>query len=208
MSSDWPNYKPGDWRDSIPYGEKIKEHILTYPQWAIYVRRDERFKCPLHYSEEAESFESFGQVDCFCWGLGVKLSTSLIPTKLSLGTGEINPKKVEIKHALGFLDFWNDVVYTPREVSPQINDIIIYCEWNTSSQYVNRWPPIARPIRLSSIYVIKQINSHFQREISFCECGVEGYNIQNDMMNRLLPEKLTNLKVFDVNFDIPTYWSE
>jgi len=207
--NDWGISK-GDWRDSNPYGKRIHENIMTYPEWGIYLRRDLRFRCPLHWNDEAESLKSFGNVDCWCWGLGVGVSGTIVPCKISRGrNAEINPSLGEIKMEPGYLDFFRDVVHFPRGVLPQINDIILYCEWNTKAQKIDKFPPKARPIRIHSIYIIKQINSYFQRELSHLSCGIESLNIQGDLMNSLILNKLTNLSVWDSEetWNQVSYWT-
>lgn len=200
----------GEWRDSNPHGKKVHDFIMTYPEWAIYIRRDPRFKCPDHWDESAESFHSFGDTSCWCWGLGVAVTGTIIPTKFSRGrTAEINPLDGEVKNIPGFVDITQDVIHMPRGIYPQVNDIVLCCEWNTRAQKVNLTPPKARPIRIHSIYVIRQINSYFQRELSHLSCGCETYHIQEQLANNLILNKLINLPVMDVEqtWQQISYWS-
>lgn len=199
MSNEW-DISLGEWRDSNPYGKRIHDNIITYPEWCIYLRKDPRFKCPDHWGEEELSFKSFGLVDCWCWGLGVAVTGSIVPCKVTRGrNAEIGGIGGELKDQPGFLDFFQDVIHFPRGVYPQINDIVLYCEWNTKAQKVNKFPPRARPIRIHSIYVIRQINSYFLRELSHLSCGVESHEIQMDIVNSMIENKFTNLPIMNVD---------
>jgi hypothetical protein len=143
-------------------------------------------------------------------GLGVAVSAFIVPCRVSRGrTAEIAPIDGQVRDAPGMIDLNQDVVHFPRSVLPQANDIVLQCEWNTQSQKIHKFPPRARPIRIHSIYVIRLINSHFQRELSHFSCGVESLNIQTDLLNSLLLTKLTNLTVIDVDktWQQISYWN-
>ncbi len=110
----------------------------------------------------------------------------------------------------GYLDTNQDVIHFPRAVLPQVNDFVLQCEWNTQSQKITKFPPRARPIRIHSIYIIRLVNAHFQRELSHFSCGVETLNIQSHLMNALIPNKLTNIPVMDPEqtWQQNSYWQD
>lgn len=206
--SEWKLDK-GEWRDSNPYGKRISDHILEYPEWGIYLRRDTRFKCPEHYSEVTESYKSFGQVDHWCMGLGVAVSGSIVPCSMSRGrNAEIGPLAGTVKDFPGYMDMFHDVAHFPREVLPQINDLLLLCEWNVPAQKIDKFTK-ARPIRVHSIYIIRQINSYFKRELSHFSCGVESLDINVYVVSQLVQSKLTNLPVINVEktWRQNSYWS-
>ena len=208
--NDWDLDK-GEWRDSKPYGSKIHDYLMMYPEWSIYLRKDYRFKCTDHYDQETESFKSFGTVDCACMGLGVAVSAFIVPVRNSRGRwAEIGAVDGEVRDMPGYMDLNQDVMHFPRAVLPQVNDIVLQCEWNTGAQKITKFPPRSRPIRIHSIYIIRLINSHFQRELSHFSCGVETIQLHADQMNSLILNKLTNLPVVDVEqtWQQISYWSD
>jgi hypothetical protein len=210
MSNEW-GLEKGEWRDSNPFGTKVQNYIMTYPEWSIYLRRDTRFKCENHFDQATETPKSFGETDCWCWGLGTAVSGSIVPCRVSRGrNAEITPLDGEVREAPGYIDYNQDVVHFPRAVLPQVNDLILQCEWTTSSQKITAPHPRSRPVRIHSIYIIRLINAHFQRELSHFSCGVETLNIEAGIMNSLIPEKLVNLPVLDVEqtWQQISYWSD
>jgi len=201
----------GEWRDSNPLGLKMNKFMLNSPEWSIYLRRDVRFKCPDHFDQATEGYKSFGVVDCSCLGLGVAVSASIIPCRVSRGRrAEIGSLDGEVRDMPGYMDFNQDVIHFPRAVVPQVNDFVLQCEWNTKAQKIDKPSPRARPIRIHSIYIIRLINAHFQREVSHFSCGVETINLHADQMNTLILSKLTNLPVIDVDkaWEQIAYWKD
>lgn len=205
------NIDYGHWRDSKPHGHRVQDFIMTYPEWAIYLRRDMRFKCPNHWDQASESPKSFNtpeSVSCQCWGFGVLVSGSIVPSKVSRGrNAELGSSPGEIKDMPGYLDYFRDVIHFPRQVLPQINDLVIFCEWNTKTQKIDKFPPTARPIRVHSVYIIRQVNSYFHRELSHLSCGVESHNIQADLINSLISTRFANLPVLNPDTTWTPYWT-
>ncbi len=200
----------GDWRDSKSYGSKIQDFIEEYPEWVVYLRRDTRFKCPLHFDEATETYKSFSYTDCFCMGLGVAVSGSIVPCKISRGrNAEIRTlQNDESREVPGYIDYTQDVIHLPRAVYPKAGDIVMTCEWTSHPQRISSFPK-GRPIRVHSIYVIKQVNSYFQREVGYYSCGSDSLQIQYDLLDSSLLTRLGNLPFLNVQetWKNSQYWT-
>ncbi len=197
----------GEFRDSDPYGKRVQKYIMENCEWIIYLRKDHRFKCPTHWSLSSESPSTFDPT-CDCWGFGEKITATIVPSRITRGrSAEVDFMGGSVHDIPGYMPNYKDVIHFPRAVAPQANDIILCCEWNIKAQYLNRVPR-PRPVGIHSIYMIKQINSHFQRELALFSCGMEAFEIDLDHMKALIPEKLTNLSVLDVDtsWQQNSYW--
>lgn len=206
--NDW-NIGYGEWRDSEPFGHKIHNYIMKYPEWSIYIRKDHKFKCEEHFDLATDTALSFGNIDCWCWGLGVAVSAMIVPCRVSRGrSAEIGSLDGEVRDMPGYLDFNQDIMHFPRAVLPQVNDVVLQCEWNVLPQKAASFLPRPRPIRIHSIYIIRLINTHFQREISHFSCGVETLNVQYDYYDSLILDKLSHLPVMNVedSWNRIDYW--
>lgn len=204
--NDW-NLGKGEWRDSNPMGKRVQEFILENCEFVIYLRKDHKFKCPIHWSGPSDS-PNLVDIDCWCWGFGEKISATIVPARLSRGrNAEVGFMDGSVKDIPGYLPTFTDVIHFPRPVAPQVNDVILCCEWNVKAQYIDRVPK-PRPVAIHSIYMIKQINPYFQRELGWFSCGSESFEIEQDHIDQLISDKLINLSVMDVvsEWQQNSYW--
>lgn len=207
--NEW-NLGHGEWRDSNPYGRKIQDFVEEYSEWVIYLRKDNRFKCPEHFDEATETSKSFGSIDCWCMGLGMSVSGAIVPCKISRGrNAEIRTlQNDENRDVPGYIDYTQDVIHFPRAVYPNTNDIVLLPEWTTHPQKITSFPK-GRPVRIHSIYIIKQINTYYQREVGYFSCGSDSLQIQADLINSLVIPKLSNLPILNIEntWKQISYWN-
>lgn len=210
--SEWDLGK-GQWRDSKPFGFKMNEFINQYAEWAVYIRKDARFKCPEHYDQPTDTYKSFGDINCYCWGLGVAVSAIIVPSRITRGR-TTQAMEGAVRDMPGYFETDEQMAHLPRSVLPKENDFLLMCEWNNPvnkiPSYPHHLPAKSRPIRIYSIYIIKQIQSHYQRELSHFSCAIESQAISTDLVNSWINNKLTNLPVLDTDstWQQYSYWSE
>lgn len=210
--SEWDLGK-GQWRDSKPFGFKMTEFIEQYAEWVVYLRKDNRFKCPEHYDQATSTLKSFGDISCYCWGLGVAVSAMIVPSRITRGRTTAAMEGA-VRDMPGYFETDEQMIHFPRAVLPKENDIVLVCEWNNPTNkipsYPHHLPAKSRPVRISSIYMIKQINSHYQRELSHFSCAVESHAITANLMDSFIQNKLTNLPVLNTGdtWQQYSYWSD
>lgn len=205
MSNEWQIGK-GEWRDNSPLGERMQDFITTFPEYVIYIRKDHRFKCPKHWSNTTETPTTL-DVNCDCWGFGEKVTASIVPCRLSRGEARMDHRDGDLKQMPGFIGSWRDIVHFPRAVCPETNDIVMCCTWNVKFQDIPKVPR-PRPIDAHSIYLIRELNPQFQRELAWQSCGMKGFDIESDHIQKLINLKFDNLKVLEVDSSWPQkfYW--
>lgn len=202
MSNEW-EISRASWRDNCPHGAQIQDFIAQFPEWMVYVRKDPRFKCSLHYHPASESHTGFTTA-CSCMGFGTKVSLNLVPIHISRGRmAEISAIDGSTREFPGYLMNNQDVAHIPRAVYPQPNDFLIGCEWDkpTQSLDTNR----GRVTRIHSIYMIKQINAQFQREVAFYSCGIDSLDFDLGKFQELIP-LFSNLEILDLSWKQDNYW--
>lgn len=205
MSNEWDISK-GEWRDASPLGMRIEDFILEWPEFIIYLRKDNRFPCPKHYSQSSESVSTL-DIDCDCLGFGVKTTAAIVPCRLSRGDARMDHRDGDNRQMLGFIGSWRDIVHFPRAVAPVENDIVIVCSWNVPMNKILT-APNPRPVVAHSIYLIRELNSQFQRELGWFSCGIKGFDIAQDQMDKLVYQKFGNLPILEEESSWPqrSYW--
>jgi len=194
----------GGWKaNSQAIGTHVEKFIGEIPQWAIYVRRDLRFDCPTHKLPSTEGTTFFREHCPFCWGTGFKTSFQLVPCKVSLGKGALG-REGTVMDVPGLLARFSVTVDFPRTVYPKFDDFIITAEWNLP---VSELPKATKPkpLRINNIYMLKQINDHFEREISWFNCGCEVYEIDKAKVEAELPY-LQDIEVLNTAWQQNSYW--
>lgn len=192
--NDW-GVKKGNWKDSSPIGSHARDFIDENCQFSLYLRRDARFKCPDHFSAEGQSSLAVNKVDAFCWGTGVKIIPQIVPCRFDFGGTSISPRESDIRQDPGFIQYFKAVVFFPRIVKPQLEDLICIVEWDKPTQSIsNSTKP--RILNITDVFLIKQINNHFERELSFFGCGLEEYGINSDRFSKAV-NLVSNIKVLE-----------
>lgn len=204
--SEW-DLRPGDWRDSNPLGYGLQGFMEDWVEYVLYLRLDSRFKCPEHFSQATESRITL-DVSCDCWGLGIKPLAQIAPARLSRGGSEMGSKRGDKIIEPGSMDFSTDVAHFSRAVAPKIRDYVLICEWNKRHQDIPKFP-VARPTRITSIYLIKEINPHHQRELGWFSCGLDLVEFDRNLLNQIIKTKLSGLSVIDTAAtwnSVKDYW--
>lgn len=191
MSNDW-DLELGAWKDnSLELGRKVETFLDQNALWVVYGRRDERFKCPDHYSQEGHS-PALPIVDCaLCHGFGVKTVFEVVPCRFAFHRGV---GATEDQDEMGASIEDHIIVDFPRYVRPQRQDLVFMCEWAVHTQQVPKQPR-NRPTRITTTYRISQININHEREILLFNCAVELYEIETYRMRVLVESAFSNMSV-------------
>lgn len=171
-------------------------------QWVLYVRRDPRFHCPLHWNPASASPTHLEGLCTTCYGFGVKIDLQVVPCRITLDKPVVSHRENDTRTSAGWMQYFRAAADFPRAVMPREEDLIVVCEWNRSSQTLGDYPR-ARVIRMNTVYCIKQINDYFERELSHFGCGLEMQQQDMERLARHLPV-LINVPVLDVEQD----WSQ
>jgi len=191
-TNDW-GIQPNTVTDTNPFGREIQNFMFSMPQYAVYFRKDPRFMCPKHYSESDEAPIDYNEFCPQCWGLGLLTKPQLVACKLALGEAQLSIRETDSRLEPGYAEYNTAQVYFPRNVRPKLEDFLVFCEWNKPSQLIPSYP-IARPTKITNIYLIKVVNNDYEREMGFVTCGLEKSNYTLDRFNKSLPH-LTSLQL-------------
>jgi len=181
------------WKDSNPFGLQAENFIWDNPNWAIYFRKDQRFKCPGHYSISKQSSFTFNEYCPKCLGFGIYTTAMIIPVRVNLGQAKLSVRSSDMRLLPGFMEHYVTTLDFPRNAKPQLEDVVLFCDWNKNYQDVPR-PPVGRPLNVTSIYLVKSLNDHIERELGWFDTGVEGFDYNEDWANTYIPH-LVNLPV-------------
>lgn len=201
--NDW-QMEPNQWRDSNPYGKRIENYIMRYPQWIVYLRKDPSLKCADHWDPATSTPKSLGVVDCACLGFGVLVTPEIVPCRMTLGRkSEVSPLD---KTDLGFMTNLPNTIHFPRGVYPVENDVVLVCSWNVPANQIPKANNI-RPVYITATYQIKQMNPYWFRNVEYFSCGMESIDIDMAHFNKLIPSKFANLEVKEVGtWPQESYW--
>src|ERR1700744_5045317 len=92
--------------DVLPLGADAESLIWENPEWAIYLRRDERFQCPHHYDPSSKSPLHFLKFCPICLGFGVKTTPLIIPTRVNLGPAKISIRESDVRLDPGYVQYF------------------------------------------------------------------------------------------------------
>lgn len=175
-----------NWKDSSPLGQHVEEFILENPQWVLYLRREPRFVCPDHWDVVTVN-RKLGTPPCaLCWGLGVRVYPIIVPSRIQLGMTNMGATEGDLLVNPGYIDRFYTAIDFPRAVKPKLEDLILTCEWDKPTQQLGQYPR-ARILRFNSIYQIKQVNDHFERELSWYSCGVRDFEVERQVLDNMIP---------------------
>jgi len=201
---DW-DIQRGGWKDVSPIGRQVERFILENPQYFLYFRRFPQIQCPEHW-DVASGAPKFLGTDCpKCWGFGLKTEAQLVPGRISFGPGNVGAEN-STKSVPGYVEYFTAVLHLPRAIKPELDDVVCSCEWNKPTQLVGK-KPLARVLKLNSVYQIKTINDYFERELSFYSCGLEIYDVHKKTLDQQL-SKLVDTPIIEVTKSWPQnfYW--
>lgn len=198
MNSGW-DMLPGSWKDNIPLGKSTQDFILENCQWVLYMRRDTRFTCPLHRDPSTLTAELLEAPCRVCYGYGVRTEPQIVPCRISLGQPHVSHRETERRDLPGWLEYYNAAADFPRGIMPQLEDHVLICEWDKPTQELGRYPR-ARVLRINSVYVIKQVNDHFERELSHYSVGLEAQDHELARLEMHLPV-LRNVSIVNLDPD-------
>lgn len=171
MMPSW-GMSPGSWKDQHPIGWDAEQFIMDNPQWVLYLRRDRRFVCPEHKSAAAGSPVHLEEPCTRCFGTGVKIDAQIVPCRLTFKEPNVSHRETEFRTAGGWLEYYTAAADFPRSIMPQNEDFVLVCEWDKPTQRLGEYPR-ARVMKIQNVYVIKQVNDYFERELSHVGCGLE-----------------------------------
>ncbi len=184
MDSGW-GFQSGDRKDSIPLGKDAERFLMENPQWVLYFRKDRRFVCRSCWDSASQSPGADRLYCADCFGFGWKTTPMIVPSRVQLGPAQGAFMEGDIRYAPGYVEQYMAVVDFPRCVAPQLEDVVCVCEWSKPTQKLGQYPR-ARVLSIQSIYEIKQINDHFERELGWYNCAMKAYSIDKHHVERWL----------------------
>lgn len=197
----------GGGRDNNPLGWDAEQFILENCQYLLYLRKDDRFFCRDHWDWATASVKQVTSYCPVCLGFGYKTDAQVVPARISLGLVDISARVGNQRLSPGQVEYFTSWAHFPRKIKPRLEDIVIVGEWDRPAQELGNYPR-ARCLRASSIYMIKQINDRFERELAFFSCGLEAGDHLQDKINLLMPY-LTDVPVIQTedSWKQKSYWS-
>lgn len=200
------NLQNTNWKDINPLAARVAKFVGENTQWVIYLRKDKRFPCPTCWDPSSKTADH-GRVDCEdgCWGTGVKTTLQLAPCRMVPGTPN-NLLEGDLRLGPGYVERNQVMGIFPREVYPQMEDIILAAEWTTPTQKLGS-PPRSRPVRISDVFIIKNTASHFEREFGWTTCSLELYTIDAKAFTDNI-YRMVNIEIIkrDKSTELKTYW--
>ena len=185
-SNEW-NLSTNPDPNTDPLGIEAQNFIYENCQWVIYFRKDSRFLCNLHYDLARQSKEEYTTSFCAkCWGLGMLTTPQIVPARIILEEANLSIRETDARLEPGYIAYNTANIDFPRNVKTAIEDLVMVCEWNKSSSQIPVYP-VARPLNIVNIYIIKVVNNHFEREIGWSNCGAEKANYLKNWGNSQLP---------------------
>lgn len=121
-----------------------------------------------------------------CLGTGYAVSRELTPGRIFSG-GPVGEREGLMLKDPGYIFQGGETLYFPRQVAPKELDIVCQCEYNVPVSEIGA-DPRARPLSLTSIYLIKIVYYPTQRESGFVICGAEPYTNDFRTIESFLPQ--------------------
>lgn len=206
MSDDWQMAK-ASWKDSKPLGKAVQDFIFENVEWVLFLRRDQRFPCLDCYDFSRAAQRSDMSTCPNCWGTGVKITPTVIPCRLSRGDAQISFREGDFRVAPGFIDRFSVTGDVPRAIKPQLEDFLIVCEWPIATQRIGKEKQI-KPLSFNSIYLVKQINDHYERELGWFNLGLRVFELDKEENSKplLSAQNIEIMTEEKVRWSTKSYW--
>ena len=185
-SNEW-NLSTNPSPNSDPLGIEAQNFIYENCQWVVYFRKDPRFLCTAHYDLARQSKEDYNIKFCpKCWGLGIATTPQIVPARVILGRANLSVRQTDSRLEPGYIAYNTANIDFPRNVRPALEDIVLVCDWNKTSESIATYPT-GRPLNIVDMYLIKVVNTHYERESAWSNCGAEKVNYLRDWGEAQLP---------------------
>lgn len=139
-----------------------------------------------------------------CLGTGYAVTAELVQGRIHSGGGVGNHEGALLKDP-GYIFQGGETIYLPRQLAAKELDFICQCEYNVPTKNIGT-DARARPLSLTSIYLVKLIYYPTQRESAFIICGAEPFANEHQTFESFLPT-MNNFKKHIISPVWPTtYW--
>jgi hypothetical protein len=184
MSNEWGQSR-SNWKTASPLGKKTENFIWENADFAIYLRVRADDPCQEHwdfFSKNQTSERLLGPPCPKCWGTGRKVIPVITPIRTLMGrvsgTNDIRVRP-------GYTENWNIGGYVPRSLKPELQDFILYVEWNVPLHTVPT--DIRRKVvRIIDVAQIDGIITPSERELSYSGLSLKAYNFEENLMSKNL----------------------
>lgn len=198
MEGEW-GLQPGAWKDGTSeLGRRLEDFLMRNAEWVILTRFDRRFLCPSHFDLTTRSKNEWDPACELCHGFGVKTTFEVVPCRIERDRGMIGPTDGDLRMPPGYIGQDQIIGDFPREVRPQLEDLVLTVEWPVHQQQV-RVLPKRRPMKVLDAYLIKQINYHHEREVAIINCSLDLYSIEDGRLQELVQVAFKDLLVRSVD---------
>ena len=196
--SEW-GLRSEDWKDDNPIGQDATAFILENPEWLLYLRKDHRFYCPKHWDVKTKGPIALRpNEECkICYGFGIKIDPMLIPCRVTRSPIKASSKEGDIRLEPGYNEFFHWQIDTPREVKPNLEDIVGFCEFHTPTNRIGELPYIDVK-SIQNTFLVKQINPNYERQLSWFSVSLEIFDLKQGLVKMITP-MFKGIKV--MNFD-------
>jgi hypothetical protein len=189
-------------------GKRLEDFLMRNAEWVVLGRFDKRFLCPSHYSYTSHSKTDWAPDCSLCHGFGVKTTFEIVPCRIERDRGMIGPADGDTRLTPGYVGQDQIICDFPREVRPQIEDLVLTCEWPVHPQQLSVLPK-KRPLRIVDAYFIKQINYHHERELVIINTSLDLYTIEDTRLQDLIQIGFDDLlirKADGTEWQTGSYW--
>jgi len=164
----------------LPSGFNLRkgfnDFLGAHPNWFVYVRRDLRYPYPGGFDPATRSPEALVPET---FGLGYKVTYEKHRVRRV-----IVPKMIDNPiQEYGFLGRYRTIIYTARENYPQNKDVYLEVEWDSDLKDI---PKIGKPINIIKAYLVDEVISLNEDEVTYFGCGCDVYDFTKDLMDAWL----------------------
>ena len=179
--------------------DTINDFILSNPEWIIYLRKDQRFRCIKHWDFKTGTLVDLkpGEICTDCYGFGYKITPMVVPCRFTRSPAKSTGRTGDMRLEGGYTQYYHQQIDFPKEIKPELEDIVLTCEFKAQSTAIGDLN-YCGVLRVINGFLIKQVNANYEREISWFSCGVEVFNSRQTTLSNL-PKVLTSVPV--LNFD-------
>jgi hypothetical protein len=202
--SEWGQSR-SNWKKAYPIGNSAEKFIFENPDYAIYLRLRDEDKCAKHWSDSDASttIARVTEEACSkCWGTGRLVTPKIIPIRLAQGLASTQG---EVRSEAGYLEVWSYTGYIPRVIKPELEDIILICEWNIPIEQVPVNPK-RKVLRFTDALTIKSVVDRFEREVAYIGINLKNTNIDKNLLDKNIPLTIDTPIFKEEEWSRTTYW--
>lgn len=180
--------REGDYKNDFNIGDSITNFILENAEWVLYLRKDHRFFCPKHWDEKTKNPIDLkpGEECKVCYGFGIKIDPIIVPSRITRSPIKASTREGDIRLEPGYIEYFHWQIDFPKEVKPNLEDLISICEFDTPTQQIGNVPYVTIK-SIKNTFLVKQINPNYERQISWFSTSLEIFDFKSNLVNTLVP---------------------